>query len=159
MLDYDLVTAKAAYRILKPADVPALLALAAEFHGGDPAARDRILSTVAELNRHRRSGSLFVIERGEDLAGYCILVNCWSSALGGTVLCIDEIYVSPAHRRRGIATDFIELLAKVAPEGTVAIRHDADGSRRTLGWARRLGFREAAGKALVRRIGREEAGR
>ena len=155
MLDYDLVTAKAAYRILKPAGMPALLALAAEAHGKDPAARERILATAAELNRHKRSGSVFVIERGQDTVGYCILANCWSTAMGGTVLCVDELYVSPGHRGLGIATDFIELLAKVAPAGIVAIRHEmAAPGRRARGWARRLGFRESGGRILVREIPR-----
>jgi len=159
MLNYDLVTAKAAYRILKPADVPAFLALAAEFHGSDPAARERMLSTVAHLARHKGSGSIFVIEREEDAVGYVILVGCWSVALGGMLLCLEELYVSPAHRGLGIATDFIGLLAKVAPAGTVAIRCDGDFSRRARGWARRLGFREEAGRILIREIGKDEAGR
>ena len=158
MLDYDLVTAKAAYRILTPDQLPAFLELVESYHAESrserPDGRQKTLTTVRELTRHKRAGSLFVIERGKDLVGYCVVINHWSNALGGNVLCLDELYVCPEHRGLGIATDFVELLAKIAPADSVALElRPYASNRKAASLCKRLRFREPGIKAVVREIG------
>lgn len=158
MLDYDLVTAKAAYRILKPDDCAAFVEMVLRFHGetGTPGtiSREGVLVTVRELDRHKRSGSIFVIQRGQALVGYCIIINRWCNELGGNILCLDELYVSPEHRRLGIATDFVELLAKIAPRESVAMQVGiVSTNRKATGLLRRLGFVESRSKVMTRELG------
>jgi hypothetical protein len=50
-----------------------------------------VLAMVKELQPRKGRGSIFVFERGQTLAGYCMLVNCWSSEQCGTVLVADEL--------------------------------------------------------------------
>ncbi len=154
MLDYDLVTSKASYRLPRRDDLPALLRLAAEFAAegppGDPS-RNRMLATLKELSRHPDRGSIFLFERKQDPVGYCILVTHWSNAYGGTVLRIDELYLEPDHRDEGIAEDFLNLLARVAPPGTCAIQFDAStGDKRTITLCTRAGFEGRNGRIMTR---------
>ncbi len=134
MFDYTLVSPRATYRMPTPRDVPRLVALVQAFHretgrGAEiPAAN--VLATIETLGGSRDRGSLYVFEREGELAGYAILLLAWSNELGGTVVAVDEIYVAPAHRRQGVAADFLGLLAKVAPRGVAAIQVEVDRANR-----------------------------
>jgi ribosomal protein S18 acetylase RimI-like enzyme len=157
VLDYTLVSATASYRLLTPRDVAAYVALVRAFYReclpGVDMPPERVLATVRELEHNRTRGTVFVFERGESLVGYCILVNYWSNELGGNVLCVDELYVSPPHRGQGIGSDFLGLLAKVAPADTRGFQIEVrDGNRRALGFWRRLGFTEGKRRLLSRPI-------
>jgi GNAT superfamily N-acetyltransferase len=157
MLDYNLVSALATYRMPRPEDIPVLVAMAERFHDetrtGCEVGRAQILATLQELNRHRRSGSVFVFERDEEVVGYCLIANRWSNGLGGTVLHVDELYVRPGRRGRGIATDFLGLLAKVAPGDAAAIQVELPAmNRRAGGLLRRLEFAESKGRVMRRML-------
>ncbi|HYW83524.1 MAG TPA: GNAT family N-acetyltransferase [Spirochaetia bacterium] len=159
MLDYDLVTSKACYRLPRRDDMPVLLRLAAQSTAErtgrtpDEGSPERILQTVKELSRHPDRGTVFLFERGQDLVGYCILVTHWSNAYGGTVLRIDELFIDRDHRAEGIVEDFLELLARVAPPGTCAIQIDADAKDKwTAALCARAGFLADNARILTRRV-------
>ena len=156
MRDYDLVTSKACYRLPRRDDVSVLLRLAAQHdaeHVGSSDSRERMLRTARELLRHPERGSIFLIERGQDLVGYCILVNQWTNRYGGIVLKIDEFFLDPRHRRDGIAEDFLELLVKVAPQGTCAIEVNAVDDKETARFCERAGFERKNACVMTRRTG------
>jgi len=115
-----------------------------------------VLATVRELQPSKGRGSIFVFERGQTLAGYCILVSCWSTDQCGTVLVADELYVSPGHRDRGLAEDFLLLLATVAPEGSTSIRIELPRGRRHAAPYAAIGFKESGRDTLWLRIPRVE---
>jgi GNAT superfamily N-acetyltransferase len=153
MLDYTLVSARATYRMPAPRDLPALVGLVQAFYRElalDAAATpEKVLTTVRELERNKHKGSLFVFEREGSLAGYAILILYWSNELGGTVLVVDELYVEPGQRARGLAGDFIALLEKVAPPDVVAIQVEARrGDRAANSFYRGLGFQETGRQVL-----------
>ncbi len=163
MLDYTLVSAKATYRLLTPQDVPIFLRLAqaawAERRDLPPFDPQRVLATVKELQPARGKGSVYVFEREQRLAGFCYLVNCWSSAECGTVLVADELYVEPHLRALDLAGDFLLLVAKVAPQGSTSIRIElANGRPRdrlaSAAAYARLGFRKSGRDVLSLRIKR-----
>lgn len=145
MLDYTLVSTKATYRMPTPRDLPGLVRLVQAFYRELQRvleiSAERVVATVGELSRNKEKGSVFVFERDGDLAGYAILATSWSNELGGTVLAVDEIYVEPAQRRQGIASDFLGLLRKVVPDDVKAIQLEVDRSNRpALALYRKLGF-------------------
>ncbi len=148
MLDYTLVSPKATYRMPTPRDMPGLVQLVQAFYREDPGApsipAEQVMATAAALARNKERGSLFVFECEGALAGYAILILFWSNELGGTVIVVDELYVEPGHRNRGIATDFLTLLQRVAPPDVVGLQLELSPSRkRAQGLYRRLGFQDA----------------
>jgi ribosomal protein S18 acetylase RimI-like enzyme len=157
MLDYNLVSALATYRMPRPEDIPVLVDLVERFHAETRTrlhvGQREVLATLKELNQHRRAGSWFVFEKDEEVVGYCLIANCWSNGLGGTVLHVDELYVRPGRRGRGIAADFLGLLAKVAPGDAAAIRVELPAvNRRAQGLLRRLGYAESTERAMSRML-------
>ena len=126
MLDYTLVTTKATYRPLNAVDVPGFISLVTrsrqEEIPGEPLPPERVIALLHELARHKDRGVLLVFEAEERLIGYALLRNRWSMACGGPELAVDELYVVPEQRERGIASDFIALLKKVAPQDCMTIR-------------------------------------
>jgi hypothetical protein len=126
MLDYTLVSSKATYRLLTPQDVPFFLTLVQaarrEKKDAEPFDPHHVLATVKALQPATGRGSVYVFEREQKLAGYCILVNVWSSEECGTVLVADELFVVPELRAEDLAGDFLLLLARVAPQGSTSIR-------------------------------------
>jgi GNAT superfamily N-acetyltransferase len=153
MLGYTLVSSKATYRTPTPRDMPGLVKLVQAFYRECEAAAEmpaeRIHATVAELERSRDRGAVFVFEREGMLAGYAILILVWSNEMGGTVLVVDELYVEPGQRRLGVASDFLGLLEKVAPEGVVALQLEVNrANRRALGLCRKLGFQDSGRQLL-----------
>ena len=155
MLDYNLVGVVATYRMPKPEDLPALVSMVERYHEetrtGLFVNQAGVVATLKELNAHRREGSWFVFEIEEEVVGYCLVANRWSNGLGGTMLHVDELYVRPGRRGRGIASDFLGLLAKVAPDDAVAISIELPaGSRRARGLLGRLGYGESKGITMSR---------
>jgi ribosomal protein S18 acetylase RimI-like enzyme len=153
MLDYNLVSTLATYRMPRPDDLPMLVEMVGRFHvetrTGLAPGRGQLAATLKELNANRRAGSFFVFEMDEEVVGYGILANRWNNGLGGQVLHVDELYVRPGRRGRGIASDFLGLVAKVAPADAGAITITLPpGIRRAPGFLRRLGYHETPGRAL-----------
>ncbi len=128
MLDYNLVSSLATYRMPKPEDIPVLVDMVERFHAetrtGLNVGQAEVLATLKELNQDRRAGSWFVFEKDEEVVGYCLIANRWSNRLRGAVLLVDELYVMPGRRGRGFASDFLGLLAKVAPGDAAAIQFE-----------------------------------
>jgi len=162
MLNYDLVTSKACYRLPRRDDMPILMQLAGRAGSERGAqsgtlldAKDRMMRTVQELSRHPDRGSIFLIERGQDLVGYCVLVNVWSSERGGTVIRIDQLFLERDHRGEGLAEDFLELLVKVAPSGTCAIELDAAGDKDAVKICQRAGLEGRNSRIMSRTVGQD----
>ena len=155
MLDYNLVSSLATYRMPRPEDLADLLAMTERFHAetrtGLAMSREKMAATLRELNLHKRTGSWFVFEQEEAVVGYCLIANRWSNGSGGTILYVDELYVAPGQRGKGIASDFLTLIAKVAPDDAVAIHLEVPAAnRKTPALMRRLGFAESKGRAMSR---------
>jgi hypothetical protein len=162
MLDYTLVSPKATYRILTPADMPSFLRMvqAARAERGGPNLFDPgpLLATIKALQPSRGKGSIFVFERDRLLVGYCVLVNCWSTEQCGTVLVADELYVIPELRVLDLAGDFLLLVAKVAPEGSTSIRIELPRRGRESAPFAAIGFRKSEREVHSLRIGRPVPG-
>jgi diamine N-acetyltransferase len=158
VLDYTLVSPRATYRMPTPRDVPAIVRLAQAFHREigrrEELPAEHVMATLGEMERNRERGSLYVFERDGEAAGYAILVPSWSNELGGMVVAVDEIYVAPAHRRKGVAGDFLGLLVKVAPQGVAAIQVEVDRSNRAaVGLYKALGYRDTGRRVLTAPVG------
>jgi GNAT superfamily N-acetyltransferase len=157
-----------AWRAAERGDHEAIASLMLALYAEDPAptapSRAGGLATLAELAREPVRG-LAVVHEPEGgaapssvgaaprLDGYALLCSFWSNELGGEVCIIDELYVVPSARGRGIATALVTgLLGRRLPWFERAVNVELEvtpGNARARALYERLGFR-AYKNALMR---------
>jgi ribosomal protein S18 acetylase RimI-like enzyme len=95
--------------------------------------------------------ALVAIWMDPTVIGYSILIFYWSNEYGGDVLHIDELYVKPEHRGRGVATSFFKEILRTAKDKTVALELEVTPrNTRALRYYKRLGFKETTNLHLMR---------
>ncbi|MGI3185766.1 GNAT family N-acetyltransferase [Nioella aestuarii] len=143
--------------ILRPAtpeDLPRLLPLVASYHAheGITSRPDQALAdTLLGLLAHPDRGRIWLIEQDGQPAGYLAIAFGYSIELGGREAAIDEIFVTPDHRGKGLgAKALTSFLDWAKHEHLVAIHLDVapdnDGARRLYA---RLGFESFMGYELM----------
>ncbi len=85
-----------------------ILALYQEDPPGQEMSCRKIRRTVKELVLHPDKGTITLICVGDAVVGYAIVIYYWSNEYGGDIASIDEFYVKPAWRGKGIGTSFLE---------------------------------------------------
>ncbi|HEY9731413.1 MAG TPA: GNAT family N-acetyltransferase [Drouetiella sp.] len=70
----------------------------------------QINRTLAELHSKPDKGKVVAMWSNNELAGYAIIIYFWSNEYGGNVIEIDELYVAPNHRSKGLGKSFFEWL-------------------------------------------------
>ncbi|KIC44586.1 acetyltransferase [Ruegeria sp. ANG-S4] len=119
----------AALRLARPDDLDRLMNLVAAFHDEsgieqDQESRRAALSPLLEGIPH---GCIYLIGPGRAPLGYIILTFGWSVEFGGMDAFVDEIYIRPAVRGRGIATEVLHDLPKaLADAGLMALHLEVD---------------------------------
>ena len=87
------------------------VALNAEDPGPAPVRPDQMRRTLIKLREEPNRGRAVVCEVDGRAAGYALLISFWSNELGGDVCNIDELFVAPEYRGRGLATALFEQLS------------------------------------------------
>lgn len=94
-------------RAARPDDVPALVALMAEFYAeaSFPLPRDAAAAAFAALIAEPRWGRVWLLPDPGDgaPAGYMVLTVGYGMEYGGLRGFVDDLFVRPAARRRGLA--------------------------------------------------------
>ena len=122
---------KAALHLATPDDLDRLMALAAAFHAEEgleltEAQRESALRPLTEGIPH---GAAYLIGPARAPIGYLVVTFGWSVEFGGLDGFIDEIYLRPAVRGRGIATEVILALGKtLAGAGMKALHLEVDAT-------------------------------
>jgi GNAT superfamily N-acetyltransferase len=70
------------------------------------------VATLRRLQAEPLRGSAVVYATEQGLMGYALLCSFWSNELGGEVCIIDELYVVPEARKRGVASQLIGGLSR-----------------------------------------------
>jgi GNAT superfamily N-acetyltransferase len=128
------------------------LALNAE-DPGQPVDADQVRRTLSRLRAEPLRGRAVVAQLDGQVVGYALLVSFWSNEYGGEICDIDELYVRPAQRGGGIATELFNAVAEdrsLWPTRPVALELEATPDNvRARAFYERLGF--AARNALLRK--------
>lgn len=128
-----------------------VLALYAEDPSGEAITRDKVRRTAAELLARPDKGRIVLFVAGEQTIGYAIVIPYWSNEYGGDIATIDEVYVRPPWRGRGIGSDFIEHVA--TEWRVVALRLEVTPrNERAMALYRRCGFEPDSNRHLFRKL-------
>jgi GNAT superfamily N-acetyltransferase len=127
--------------------------MAALYEEDEPAAAadvGKFPRTIEHLLTNPDRGRVMLFLEGAVLRGYAVLIPFWSNEFGGTVVFLDELYVMPEARGRGVGRGFLDWLAKERPFGAVASALET--SRKNVRARRlyeRFGFRERTNATLT----------
>ncbi|MGE0784315.1 MAG: N-acetyltransferase family protein [Sandaracinaceae bacterium] len=148
------------WRSARPEDDSHVIALCAALYEEDPGSEPVPVShharTLETLRRDPLRGVALVLEEDGAVRGYAFLVAVWSNELGGEVVTIDELYVTPSHRRRGLSTALIRALGE--PDGPwtgrpVALELEVTpDNARARALYERLGFRIKRNSVLRKKL-------
>lgn len=142
MIPHDVVT----IRSFTSADLEALLPLVEALHtsDGDPFDAQRTVDALCMLLDHPEYGIVHVATVNGSIAGYIVGSLGLSIEAGGRFLLVDELYIAPTWRRRGLAR---ALLASILPYAQaqrcriveLEVGWENDRART---WYERLGFEQ-----------------
>jgi ribosomal protein S18 acetylase RimI-like enzyme len=119
----------AALRLARPEDLDRLMGLVSAFHAEQGIAQDadQRREALLPLLEGIPHGCIYLIGPGRAPLGYIILTFGWSVEFGGMDGFVDEIYIRPAVRGRGIATEvLLELPKALAEAGLTALHLEVD---------------------------------
>lgn len=107
-------------RDLTPEDSPVVLPMAEEFyhsdavdHPVDPAVLEQSFLAAADPGEPLLRGLL--IQWDGAAAGYLYITQCYSAEVGGRCVLLDEVYLKPEFRGRGIGTQILAWLERSYP--------------------------------------------
>ena len=134
------------FRFGEPADIEALLPLMEDFCAFEKLQYDpgRLSRLLSELIGNRDLGRLILFEEAQELVGYMVLGFGFSLEFHGRDCFIDEFYVVPEYRSRGIGQAAVDFALGVCREaGIKAVHLEADHvNLRGHEFYKRLGFRD-----------------
>jgi diamine N-acetyltransferase len=127
-------------------DVDTLVSLCRELneHDGTPFHEERHRPAIAELIAHPEWGRIFLIETEGEVAGYAVLALGFSLEFGGRDAFLDELFVRTPYRQRGLGTEAMNFVGKVAQSLGVRALH-LEVERTNLSaqeFYRKLGFKD-----------------
>jgi ribosomal protein S18 acetylase RimI-like enzyme len=146
----------AALHLAKPNDLDRLCTLVAACHAeeGLTSTDEARRAGIAPLLDGIPHGAAYLIGPARAPMGYVIVSFGWSVESGGMNGVLDEIYLRPAVRGRGIATEILISLPKaLAGAGLVALNLEVDhANERALRLYARAGFKARGDRIRMRKI-------
>jgi len=128
-------------------------ALYAEDKGASAVDQSRFPPNIAFLIAQPSRGRIVLFSEAGLLRGYALLIPFWSNEFGGTLLFVDEMFVIPKARNRGIGGSFFRFLDEEKPFDAVAVALEVSPSNAA---ARRLyeslGFSHRENSVLTHRF-------
>lgn len=120
---------------------------------GKPISLEKIYNTIKTLQTKHDLGEILLLQYARDIVGYSILINFWSNEFGGNVLTIDELYIQPSHRGKGIGSTFITHLQTSKHNNAVALQLEVTpDNAKAQRLYERLGFKPVENKAFILEI-------
>lgn len=109
--------------------------------------------TIQTLLAEPSRGRIILLSEDSTLRGYAILIPYWSNEYGGTILYVDELFVVPSARSRGIGRKFFEFIFRERPFDAVAAAVEVSPANvRALRLYESIGFRVRRNSCLIYRI-------
>ena len=97
--------------------------------------------TFDEMMRSEDYAVGYIIEAEEKTAGYALLAKTFSQEAGGLAVWIEEIYILPEFRGKGLGSAFIEFVKNEIPASRYRLETEPENERAKALY-KRHGFRE-----------------
>lgn len=138
----------------------AVVAMMRGLYAEDPASAPvdaaRFPETISVLLARPERGRIVLLLEGDAVRGYTLLIPYWSNEFGGTLVFIDELFVLPEARGRGLGRKFVEWVKAGRPYDAVAVLLEVSPANvRARRLYESLGFVARANASLVCRLGVE----
>ncbi len=111
--------------LARPEDLEKLLTLVAAFHAeeGIEATEDHRRAAIQPLLEGIPYGAVYLIGPARAPVGYIIVTFSWSVEFGGMDGFVDELYIRPPVRGRGIASEVLIALPRTLSEAGIRALH------------------------------------
>lgn len=114
-----------------------LLLMMQEFYAidGYPFNRELAISNLQFFTASENIGRIWVIKTADEIAGYVILTFYFSFEFGGKTAFVDELFLRPAYRGKGIGGIVLDFISEKAEEFSLKAlhleveRHNEGGNR------------------------------
>ena len=132
-------------RKIKEEDRASYLKMAKEFYSSEAVEHslpeNYFSGTFQELMRSDCYADAYILEYENKTAGYALLAKTFSQEAGGMVLWIEELYVGPEYRGRGLGHEFFLYLKNNLCRSVKRIRLEVESSNtRAISLYKKLGF-------------------
>lgn len=139
----------------KPEDWAEVLAMAQAFHSedGHPMS-DKAAAALKKAFDPSPYVQVFTIGEGGNVAGYGILCYSWSIEFGGMTSYLDDFYVKPAHRNRGLGTKALEAFEEMSRAKGCCIFHleTEAANAKAREFYLRMGFEDTGRSLLIMKL-------
>jgi diamine N-acetyltransferase len=146
------------FRPARPDDLPLVQRFMESFYRetDTPFQTEAAGRALAALVGDPSLGRLFLIEAGAETVGYVVLTLGFSLEFLGRDAFVDELFVAPEHRARGLGLAAIRFLESVAAQLGVAALHLEVGpdNEKALGLYRRAGFEDRRHRLMTKLLPR-----
>ncbi len=132
-------------RKMAPSDRELYLNMTREFYHSDavlhPVDESFIQNTFDEMMRSEDYVLGYILEYDGTPAGYAQLSKTFSQEVGGLVVLVEELYVSPQYRSKGLGREFFKFLEDGPARDARRLRLEVTGSNtRAIALYERMGF-------------------
>jgi GNAT superfamily N-acetyltransferase len=145
------------FRPLDDEEMPELQMMALALYREDPPGQRmsprKIRHTITELSTHPDKGAITIMHVGDAIAGYAIIIYYWSNEYGGNIAHIDELYVKPSWRNRGIGSSYLKHINKTKGMNLKGIHVETTpANQKALAFYSRHGFKPAENCHMFRKL-------
>ena len=142
-------------RKVTPQDKEMYLSLTEKFYQSDAVSHniplENRLKTWDEIMRSDEYADCYFVIKDGDVAGYMLLAYTFSQEAGGKTTWIEEIYILPEFRSKGLGSEFFEFIkAEIEPDcARLRLEVEADNIRAKKLY-KSLGFKQLEYEQMIR---------
>jgi ribosomal protein S18 acetylase RimI-like enzyme len=115
--------------------------------------RQKIERTVQELLLYPEKGTITMFSVNEVVVGYAIVIYYWSNEYGGNIASIDEFYVKPFWRRKGVGSSFLEYVTTMKNGDVKGVQLEVTPlNERAFAYYSRHGFAPTKNRHLFKKL-------
>jgi ribosomal protein S18 acetylase RimI-like enzyme len=121
MLSYRIAVMNALFQLLSEQEIPSLLEIMRDFYTQQEMRFDQAVATraIKSLLAEPGLGQIYLIFRGNDLAGYFALTNCYSLEFHGRFALLDEVYLREAYRGQKLGKAVVAFAEELCRKASI----------------------------------------